>query len=162
MSARWTVALVVVLGAVLALLAKSCHVEPIPVPTDPHEAQIKILQARVAELSMQVGKRDTVFRLIQPTYKAQRDTLLINVHDTIQVLRYVAVADSTVQACTALANDCRAFRREATALIDSQRVQVDWWRGEYAKRGASAKRWRRLTWIAGGAGLVAGAWIRGR
>lgn len=159
--ARWVAGLMLAAVAII-VVAKTCRLDaPITLPADPHEAQIGILRAQVAELSLRVQQRDTVWLRAKARVDTLRDSVLTRLTDTVYVREYVTRTDSALRACSALADDCRQFRLRADALIDSTRVQVGWWQDAYRGQAASARRWRRLTWIAGGAGLVVGAWVRG-
>jgi hypothetical protein len=48
----------------------------------------------------------------ETVYTERRDTLLLNVHDTVQVIKYVQAADSVVKACSMLQLTC-AERHQA-------------------------------------------------
>jgi hypothetical protein len=51
--------------------------------------------------------RDTLTLTHETTrYVTVRDTLLLHIHDTVTVLRFVQIADSTIKACTVLRSAC--------------------------------------------------------
>lgn len=114
--------------------------------------QLDSLEARVARV-------DTVYRVRRDTFYLRRerlDTLTVTVdrwkRDTIEVVRYVQQADSTIRACSALVLSCE--EREALRI-----QQLDIWDQRWATRekppGAFWKWTER--------GLVFGlGWLSGR
>jgi len=85
-------------------------------------------------------------------YQLQRDTLLKNIHDTVEVIRFVAAADSAVHACSVLRTDC-----DKRHTVDS--AQAALWRGMY--RAEAARRPSPLlTWGERALFAVAGYGIR--
>lgn len=121
--------------------------------------QNRILQAQVAELSIAVEKRDTVWRVAKQRVDSIRDTL--NIHDTIQVLVYVERTDAALHACTDLANACTVYRSHADSLIEGLTRENAAVR-QYAEREARRlQAQKRLTLVALIGGTLAGAWLRG-
>lgn len=120
----WREALIVAL--VIALMA-ACHAR------DDRIAQRAVAQERARQadsvltvVTPQLRHADTV--LVHDTVRVRmavdrvtmlHDTVLRHLTDTVLVKAYVTRADSAVQACTSLLNDCAAFRTYAT-----QRMQA--------------------------------------
>jgi hypothetical protein len=61
-------------------------------------------------------------------YRSKVDTLSVDVErwkrDTIQVVRYVALADSTVKACTLALHDCEARVGAVQHALDASQTEV--------------------------------------
>jgi hypothetical protein len=79
----------------------------------------------------QLYHTDTVFvrdsikvRVALDRERVIRDTLLLNVHDTVLVKQYIQQTDSTIQACSDALNTCALYRTEATATIAALRAKV--------------------------------------
>lgn len=89
-------------------------------------------------LRLAIATRDTVFvrdtlRLVQwrQRFDTLRQSVVVNIHDTITVKEFVRVADSTVATCTAALGECSLLYQSAKAqiavqdsLIMSYRVQI--------------------------------------
>lgn len=109
--------------------------------------------ARVALTEQQTTVTRTVTK-----YRAIRDTL--NIHDTVQVKVFVAQADSTVRACSALAESCDVFRVRAESSLAGLALDRDRWKLAHdAQRPSGLRRaWDRVKVpLAFTAGLYVGA-----
>lgn len=92
-------------------------------------------------------------------YRTIRDTL--NIHDTVQVIRFVARADSVVRACTELQSSCALFRVRADSVIAGLTTERDALTAEV--KALHPSRVGRL-WgqVKVPAAFLAGAWIGSR
>lgn len=92
--------------------------------------QVTLWQAKYSEESSRLRRVDTVWRAAKTRYDTVRmsvPTVGTHVPDTGTVpvrVEYIRVADSTVQACSELANICRHFRLTADSIITAQRSLI--------------------------------------
>jgi hypothetical protein len=83
----------------------------------------------------------------------------INVHDTVEVRRFVAVADSTVRSCRATVLDLLSSCAAKDTLIASQRAIIGAYRGAPPGLPPPGASWReRALWA--GLGALAGHYVR--
>jgi hypothetical protein len=76
------------------------------------------LKALLAQAIVASEKADTVYRVVRKSVP-----VVVNVHDTLEVIRYVALTDSALKRCDELADSCKAVREEAKAQLQaSERV----------------------------------------
>lgn len=115
------------------------------------------VRIRIVETEVRY-KRDTI-RLVRLVTKW--DTARITVerwkHDTLEVVRYVFLADSTIRACQTVQRTCEQLRqleRDRAELAEAELERV-------RKSGAGAGRRRVLAAVGGAAvGIVAGRLTR--
>ena len=91
------------------------------------EAEKVALEHRNARLEDEAGRKDTVYvkdtirlKIYTQSYKTLRDTLRIT--DTVQVRATLALADSTINACSVALQTCEtrvALRDQRIAVLDS-------------------------------------------
>lgn len=117
------------------------------------EAEGARWKAELDSLSQVVRRVDTVYQVRRDTFYVQRrklDTLTVTVerwmHDTTEVVRYVALADSTVRACTLALQSCDER--------DALRVQQ---LGAWEKRWETREKPRSAFWVWTERGLIAWA-----
>jgi hypothetical protein len=161
-----TKALCWLVGALLALAAlASWDARKSDVRADRAEREVKDAQldkrrwqAKYAIQSIELQRVDTVYRVARARVDTLRDSLVIT--DTLSVIRYVAAADSALQACSDLADSCRVFRTVADSTMramDRENAALRQY-AESVKPSLIQKRW----WVAALGGVAFGAWIRGQ
>lgn len=137
-----------ILGAVLGLAAGLASEHGRRAPAASPIPDTLIVRERQLDT---VFLRDTI-RLTR--WRTQFDTLTDSVevwkHDTLRVVEYVRVADSTVAACTDALATCEAQKANLRAQRDTARAAFD---REHAKPKASLKR--DAAFAGAGAALVA-------
>lgn len=124
--------------------------------------QNELLKDSVAKLAIEGSRKDTVWRVAKARVDTLRDSIPVWQHDTTYIREYVTRTDDALQACTELANSCEQFRRTATTLIASQKVELDL---SYSLNVALQTKARRAQYIVPVAfilGGVLGAWVRGQ
>lgn len=162
MNTKWGVALGFVAVAVIAV---QCH--EVQDSRRAQRATLQLLterqtetrrwQARYAQASVRLQRDVDTVKLVTTRYKTVRDSLLIT--DTVRLIEYIRVADSTVSACSALVLSCNAFRLTADSTIQARDREKAALR-EYAesvKPSLVQKYW----WLAAVGGVAFGAWVRG-
>ena len=84
----------------------------------------RVADSVIVANNSKIAHVDTVYRVdtmrlrVAVTHTTTlRDTLFQNIHDTTVVLRYIAAADSTIQACTEALHTCE----QTKALLTEQR-----------------------------------------
>lgn len=115
-------------------------------------------QAKYSIASIDAQKKDTVYRVARARVDTLRDSLVIT--DTLSVIRYVAAADSALQACTELANSCQVFRLTADSSLAAERKVNDALRqyAESVKPSLVQRNW----WAVGILAALGGAFVRGK
>lgn len=110
--------------------------------------------ARTEALVQEAARLDTVYvrdTLTLWRTKARWDTVLVDVDrwktDTLRVVEYVALADSTIRACTQTVQTCEARVQAAQALTLD--MQARWQASQSSQRKAA------LQWGLAGVGLGA-------
>lgn len=92
-------------------------------------AEITRLDTVVTHLTKQtdslakVERKDSLIYVTQwrTKYTQVEDTLIRNIHDTVEVLRFVQVADSTIHACQLVLSDCQ----QRATLLTRQLADAD-------------------------------------
>ena len=92
-------------------------------------------------------------------YRTIRDTL--DVHDTVQVTRFVARADSVVRACTELQSSCALFRQRADSVIAGLQTENDALAAE-VKASHGSRLGNAINHLKVPVAFLAGAWIGSR
>ena len=104
---------------------------PVPSDADPYASAIIRAHSRKMAADAQAlreartalaASQDTVTRVVT-RYRMLRDTL--DIHDTVQVVRFVERADSVVRACTELQSSCERFRVRADSVIAGLTLEHD-------------------------------------
>ena len=115
------------------------------------DSLLTIAEARADSLKV-VYVRDTI-RLTKwkTVYDTTRERLTLT--DTVEVLRFIAVADSTIRSCTVALSTCE-LRVGAEKAVSAQWEAK--WRAERARRPSFIGQASKLV-IAGGIGWLAGA-----
>jgi hypothetical protein len=89
-------------------------------------------------------------------YAVRRDTVLLNLHDTVAVVRFVQAADSTIAACSVLVSDCQARAKVLEAQVAAVSAERDIYKRETP---TFLQRQEPLVCSATGVvGLVVGFW----
>lgn len=99
---------------------------------------------RVARITDTVYRRDTLRLRV---YRDRWDTAYVDVeqwkHDTVEVVRYVTLADSTIRACSAALNTCEQRVADRDAMLRQWQAR---WDTREQPPGA-VRRWtERLLW----------------
>jgi hypothetical protein len=124
-------ALAVFAGGALALRDHDAHVrlEALYQQTlDTLGHRLDSLQAEGKQIAIATHADTIRIEHWTPVYKTVHDTLLRNVHDTVEVLRFVQAADSTIKACSDLVSDCQARTRILTAQVAAVEAERDLWK----------------------------------
>lgn len=119
----WIVA--VALLAAFAVAGYSCSQERIAKLEQ--DRQVTRLTGEVQGLARQLDsaakaeRRDSLIYVTQwrTKYQILHDSVIRNIHDTVEVVRFVHVADSTILACQAVLTDC-----EQRAALLTRRVTI--------------------------------------
>lgn len=112
------------------------------------------IRSDLQSLAVEALRLDTVYLRDTVTLwriKSRWDTAFVDVErwktDTLRVVEYVTLADSTIRACTATVMTC-----EARVKVASQQVQALESRWQASQ---SSQRWQRWQWGVAGVGLGA-------
>jgi hypothetical protein len=117
-------------------------------------AEAHLVELRIKNDSLALAQRrvDTLYRVQRDTfyrYRDRLDTLTVTVerwmHDTVQVVRFVALADSTVRACSAALLTCEERDRLWAQRYANLEAQV----AAMPKPRAEWKVWLERSLIAG-------------
>jgi hypothetical protein len=95
------------------------------------EGRAEVAAREVVIRTVAVAKADTVYRdslRVLNRWRDRWDTAYVAVdrwkHDTVEVVRYVAVADSTIRACYAVLRSCEARVAARDSLIVSLKASI--------------------------------------
>lgn len=97
------------------------------------QATTRRWQAKYAVEAAHVERDADTVRVRVTRVDTLRQTL--NIHDTTDVIRYIAATDTALRACTELADSCALFRVTADATTHSLTVERDAWRRMYEAKG---------------------------
>jgi len=126
------------------------------------DANARIWQAKYAEQSTHVERAVDTVRVRTVRYDTLRSVITEHLTDTVEVLKFIAAADSTVRACAALSADCSRFRVTADSTVRALNV----WGGAgyrlYYTEQRHAKRWKRVAIVEVPILIAFGAWVRGQ
>lgn len=119
--------------------------------------QMAGLNARNAKLEDEAGRVDTAYIHDTVTFtrwKTRLDTLAVDmkVTDTVQVRQFIAVADSTVRACSVALQTCEtrvALRDQRIAVLDSLLTAEKHTHPSWLSRTLGKAAWAAAGYVAG-------------
>lgn len=121
----WTIAYVAALvlaGFTGALLQSRVAEDTYNAVLEQRRAQTEVLQRSVDSLRREAAKRDTVYRT---KWRTRWDTVVATIQpETPRESTLVAVADSTIGACTLALNSCTRLSYTQDSVIRAQRIEI--------------------------------------
>ena len=88
------------------------------------DSTLAVLKAQKAKIDTQYVHDTLTFTKLVTVQKVKRDTLLQHLTDTLQVIQYVHVTDSTIKACSDLFTSCKARADNLEQQLVQERAKV--------------------------------------